>query len=82
MSANDRILRHQTTRSVGRNYIGPMSRDGYDNRVLEITLAEMEFASSEEASRFMDYQRKKYATKGQLCKGRHMKQRSSIPSDD
>jgi hypothetical protein len=49
------------TRATGQIILGPLQAVGYDNRVLSVTLNEMEFKNSTEAQRFTDRQRRKYA---------------------
>jgi len=70
--------RHFKTRSVGRLYTGEGS--GYDNRVMQLTVHELEFPSSMAAERFLDSQRKKYTNKNGLMRQRRMKLQS-IGSD-
>lgn len=61
------------TRAAGQLWMGPLKAKGYDNRVLQITANELEFDSSVEADRFMDWQRKKYMPSNKLCSTRRMK---------
>jgi hypothetical protein len=68
------------TRAVGQLYMGPLKAVGYDNRVLELTLQEVEFKNSIDAERFIDSQRRKLGNKRDLMKQRRMKLRS-ISSD-
>ena len=70
---------HTQTRAVGQFFMGPIQRDGYDNRVLELTANEVEFKTSEEAKKFMNYQTRRFAPARQLCNSRRMKM---ISSDD
>lgn len=63
---------HFRTRAVGQLWMGPLQQTGYDNRVLELTLNEMEFRNSREVDRFLDYKRRKFATNRQLCRGKKL----------
>lgn len=65
--------RHFRSRAIGRLYMGPMQQVGYDNRVLELTINDMEFKSSNEADRFMDHIRKKYSSPYGLARSRRLK---------
>lgn len=65
--------RHFRTRATGQIYMGPIQQVGYDQRVLQLTVNELQFDSSVEAQRFMDLQRKKYAPTNTLCKSRKLK---------
>jgi len=65
--------RHFSTRATGQIFIGPLGRDGYINNVIQITANELKFDNSVEARRFMDLQRKKFATTDQQIKARNMK---------
>ena len=49
--------RHFKTRAVGQLLMGPIQRDGYDNRVMKLTVNELEFENSVEAERYLDSQR-------------------------
>lgn len=61
------------TRATGSLFMGPMRRDGYDNKVLKLTVDEMEFKNSKDAQRFLDYQRKKYQSYGSAMNSRKLK---------
>lgn len=65
--------KHHKTRAFGQLWMGPLQATGADNRVLEVSINEMQFKNSVEAKRYMDLQRKKYANPRQLCNGRRMK---------
>lgn len=66
--------KHFKTRATGQLYMGPIQAVGYDNKSLfKITINEMEFKNSEEAERFIEYQRKKYADTNKLCNQRNLK---------
>jgi hypothetical protein len=77
---NDKSMRQVRTRAVGQLYMGPLAAKGYDNRVMEVTMSDVEFKNSAEAQRFVDSMRRKYANKSGLCKQRRMKL-ASISSD-
>jgi hypothetical protein len=72
--------KHHKARATGQLYIGPLQRDGYDNRVKELTRQEIPFQSSVSAERFITYHTRKPANKNQLIKQRRMKTKS-IASD-
>jgi hypothetical protein len=72
-SVVDKDLYHFRTRATGQLYMGPIQAQGYDNRVLEFTLNEMEFKNSKEAAGFLDTRRRKYANTGQLCRDKQLK---------
>lgn len=65
--------RHFKTRAVGQLFMGPLEADGYDNRVLQVTLNEMDFNNSVDASRFIETQRQKYANQLTKCRSRRLK---------
>ena len=69
----DRDLYHFRTRATGQLVMGPIQGVGYNNRVLKVTLNEMEFKNSKETDRFMDHQRRKYASTSQLSNDKHLK---------
>lgn len=73
--------RHFKTRAAGQLYMGPLAGEGYDNRVLQVTLNEMDFKNSVDAERFIEKQRQKYATQNTLCRGRRLKTISKGDSD-
>lgn len=70
---DEKNTRHFRTRAVGQLYLGPIQAEGYDNRVMQLTLSEMEFKSSTAADRFLDHQRRKYSTTGQLCRSNRLR---------
>jgi hypothetical protein len=70
---NDTGCRHFQKRAVGQLVLGPIKAKGYDNRVLQLTVNEVDFKSSAEANRFADHMRRKYDNKAGLCKARRMK---------
>jgi hypothetical protein len=72
-TAVDKDFYHFRTRATGQLYIGPMQAQGYDNRVMEVTLNEMEFKNSKEANKFLDQQRRKYASTSQLSRDKALK---------
>ncbi len=72
-SVTDKDFYHFKTRATGQLWMGPLQAQGYDNRVLEITLNEIEFRNSKEANRFLDTSRRKYATTPQLCRDKRLK---------
>jgi hypothetical protein len=72
--------KHYKTRAVGQLDIGPLQRDGYDNRVLELTVQEIPFSNSVDADRFIQRQKRIQASKSQLMNQRKMKT-MSIASD-
>ena len=79
---NDYELKHNNhfrTRAVGNLYLGPMQRDGYDNRVIQLTTTTIDFSSVGDADRFMDRMRKKYAGSDALSRARLLK---TISKDD
>jgi hypothetical protein len=67
MSFSDSNLRHTRTRATGQIWVGPMRELGYDKQVMSITLSDIEFKNSDDADRFVDAQRRKFAT-GQKLK--------------
>jgi hypothetical protein len=77
---NDKNVKHHRTRAVGQLWIGPLQAKGYNNRVMEVTMSDVEFKNSNEAQRFIDSMRRKYANKAGLCKQRRIKL-ASIGSD-
>lgn len=80
MDFDHKEARHHKTRAVGQLYMGPMKAKGYDNRVMEITVQEMEFKNSHEAEKFIDYQKRRLANKNLQMRQRRMKL-ASISSD-
>jgi hypothetical protein len=70
--------KHFKTGATGRLYVG--EGKGYDNRVLELTVNELQFPNSLSTDRFMDTQRRKYANTNDLKRQRRMKLQS-ISSD-
>ena len=72
-SITDKDYYHFRTRATGQLWMGPIKAQGYNNRVLEVTLNEIEFKNSKEANGFMDYQRRKYANTPQLCRDKRLK---------
>ena len=72
-TAVDKDAYHFRTRATGQLFVGPLKGQGYNNRVLEVTLNEMEFKNSTSADRFLDQRRRKYANTDQLCQDKHLK---------
>jgi hypothetical protein len=72
--------KHHKTRAVGQLWIGPLQSKRFDNRVIGMSLQEVEFKNSNEAERFIERQRKRLADKDALMGQRRMKTRS-ISSD-
>lgn len=72
-TAVDKDYYHFRTRATGQLYMGPIQAQGYNNRVMEVTLNEMEFKNSKEADGFMDHQRRKYASTSQLSRDKALK---------
>ena len=70
---------HFRTRAAGQLWMGPLAAVGYQNRVLQLTANDLDFKNSLEAQRFMEYQRKKFASPRRLCDSRRLKM---ISSDD
>lgn len=68
--------RQYKTRAVGQLYMGPIQAVGYDNKVLQTTVVEMEFADSKSAERYMDATRLKMTDKTGLIKQNRMRFRS------
>lgn len=73
MSTEERFNRHFKTRAVGQLWLGPLQDKGYDNRVMSVTFNEMEFKNSQEAERYMDVKKRKYASTGQLVNHHNLK---------
>ena len=72
--------RHHKTRAVGQLWMGPLQAKGYDNRVLELSIQEIEFKNSMDAERFIERQKRRLAGKDALMRQRRMKLQS-IASD-
>lgn len=72
--------RHHKVRAVGRLYVGPIQAVGYDNRVIELSINDVEFKNSVDAERFIARQVKKPTSKNGLMRQRKMKLQS-ISSD-
>jgi hypothetical protein len=72
-SLADKDFHHFRTRATGQLWVGPIQAQGYNNRVLEVTLNEIEFRNSKDADHFMDHQRRKYASTSQLSRDKRMK---------
>lgn len=70
---------HFKTRATGVLFLGPLQQKGYDNRVIKLTANEMEFTNSEDAQKFMEYNRKKYSDNNEIFQRRRMKM---ISKDD
>jgi hypothetical protein len=79
--ADEKIGKQYKTRAVGQLYVGPLAAKGYDNRVMEVTVQEMEFQNSMTAERYMDQMRRKYSNKKGLIGARRLKT-ASISSDN
>jgi hypothetical protein len=71
--------KHNKVRAVGKLYI-QRPGTGYDNRVMEATVQEMEFNNSKEAEKYMNHMRKKILDRRGLINQRRMKL-ASISSD-
>lgn len=65
--------RHFKTRATGQLFMGPLMASGYDNRVLEMTVNELEFQNSTEAQKYLENQKKRYVKRNQACNSRKMK---------
>jgi hypothetical protein len=76
-SVNEGGLRHYANRSVGQAFIR-MPKDS--RHVMNITMNDMQFKSSEEAQQFLRYMNTKYSNQGELCGARRLKL-ASIASD-
>jgi hypothetical protein len=77
---NDMAPRHYRTRAVGQLWLGPLQANGYDNRVMNVTMSDVEFKNSVEAARFMNMMRRKYNSQRGLIRSHRMKF-ASIGSD-
>lgn len=82
MQTSDPLLdikagRHFRRRAVGQLWMGPIQKCGYDNRVLELTVNDLEFKTSNEASKYMDQLRRKYSSSYGLSRARKLKMVSS-----
>jgi len=66
MSFSDNNLRHARTRATGQIWVGPLQAVGYDNRVMSVTFNEIEFKNSTAADRFIESQRRKFASSQKL----------------
>lgn len=66
MSFSDNNLHHTRTRATGQIWVGPLQAVGYDNRVMSVTFSEIEFKNSTAADRFVESQRRKFASKQKL----------------
>lgn len=64
--------KHFRTRAVGQ-LVMPIQRDGYDNRVLELTANELEFKNSVAADRYLYLMKKKFMDGNQFCRAKKMK---------
>lgn len=64
---------HFRTRATGQLWMGPLQAVGYNNKVIQVTANELEFNSSVEAQRFMEYQRKKWQSPRGMCRAKKMK---------
>lgn len=71
---------HHKTRAVGQLVMGPLQREGVRAKVMTLQVNEVDFQNSADAERFIDHQKRKYANKQQLIKGRRLKL-ASIASD-
>jgi hypothetical protein len=65
--------KHFRTRATGRLYVRPLQAEGYDQRVIEMTINELDFGNSVNAGRFVERQRAKYATPKNMCNNRRLK---------
>jgi hypothetical protein len=77
---NDNAMRHYGARAVGQLTAGPFQTRGYDNKVIQLTMNEIDFKSSIDANRYIDQVRRKYDNKDGLCRSRRLKL-ASINSD-
>jgi len=72
---------HTKVRAVGQLWVGPLKKDGYDNRVLKITASDVEFKNSVEADRFLAYQQKKLTTPSKYACSARKTRMASMKSD-
>lgn len=73
MSFSDRNVDHFRTRAAGQLWLGPTQEVGHENVVTYVAVSDIEFKNSVAADRFLDHQRRKYASQGQLKKGNKMR---------
>lgn len=77
---DNRAQQHFRTRAVGQIFIGPMKAVGYDNRVQQLTVQDIEFQNGPDAQKFMERQRRRMTNKSGQMRQRRMKLQS-IGSD-
>lgn len=71
--------KHRKTRAVGQLFIRRPGT-GYDNRVMQATIQEVEFENSKDADRYMEHLAKKLPNRNALIGSRRLKL-ASISSD-
>ncbi len=65
--------KHVKIRATGQITVRPATKNGYDNKVLQLTANELEFQSSSEANRFINRQKPNYGSPNALSGMRRLK---------